>query len=83
LKRRGLSVTTITNLEAAGAFALDHDFTVPQAQFDLANMSACAVNFLGNESRALPASELLTFRDVAASMDAESSGRGVEVGMQH
>jgi hypothetical protein len=43
----------MTDLKAARTFALDYDFAVRRAQFDLANVSAGAVNLLGDWSRAL------------------------------
>ncbi len=73
----------IRNLQASRSLPLDDDIAVPRAQLDLPNMSTGAVNLLGDQRRALPAPELFTFRDVAATMDAESPGRGIEVGLQH
>src|SRR5208337_3534401 len=44
---------------------------------DLPNVSVGAINLLGDQCRLLAASEVFTFRDVAASMDAESFRRGI------
>ena len=79
LQGHRLFVASIGNLQASSSLAIDDGVAVPCAQFDLCNVSAGAVNLLGDKSRALPASQLLTFRDVAAPMDAESFRRGVKV----
>jgi len=73
----------IRNLKAATARALDNNIAVPRAEFDLPDMSAGAVDLFSDQSRGRQASTLFAFRDVATSMDAESLGRGVEVGLQH
>ena len=56
---------------------------MPRAQFDLSNVTAGSVNLFGDQSRELLASVFLTFRNVAASMNAESFRRGIEIGLQH
>jgi hypothetical protein len=67
----------------APALALDDDLAVPQAQFDLANLSACAVNLLGYQRRALQAATRSAPRNVAASVDANGRRRGIEVRLKH
>jgi len=54
-----LFVTSVGNLQTAGTFALDNDFAVPLAQFDLPNVTAGAVNFFGDQRRALQAAAAL------------------------
>src|SRR5208283_3961889 len=49
-----LFVPTIASLKTARALALDDDLAMLRAQFDLANVSPRAVNFLGDQSGALP-----------------------------
>jgi hypothetical protein len=77
------SFPAIRNLQAAGTLALDDDSAVPRAQFDLANVSARAVNLFGNQSCALSASAFLASRDVSASVDANFCRSRIEVGLQH
>jgi len=77
-----LFVPTIGNLKPSSPLALDNDIAVPRAQFDLSNVSAGGVNLLGDQRRALPGSGRFAFRDVAASMDAESRWCGIEIGLQ-
>jgi len=74
---------SIADLQPASTFTLDDDFAVTQAQFDLANVAARAVNLLGDHGRALRASARFALRDVAASMDAESLRFGIKVGLKH
>ena len=48
-----LFMPAIANLKAASSLPLDSDVAVLRAQFDLANLSAGAVNLLGDQGRAL------------------------------
>jgi hypothetical protein len=43
---------SVANLKSAQTLALDDDFAVPQAQFNLANVAAGGINLLGDQSRA-------------------------------
>ena len=79
----GLFVPSVANLKAARPLARNDDLAVPQAQFDLSNVSASAVNFLGDESRSLLASELFTPRIVSAPMNANGRRRGIEIWLKH
>jgi hypothetical protein len=78
-----LFIPAIRNLQSATPLALDDDLAVVRAQFDLSNVTARAVNLLGDQSRALQAAGLLALRDVAASMDAEGLRLGIEIGLEH
>jgi hypothetical protein len=51
----------IRNLQAANTLALDDDLAVPRAQFDLTNVTAHAVNLLGDQGRAGKAGAGLKF----------------------
>jgi hypothetical protein len=72
-----------TDLQAASTFALDDDFAVQRAQFDLANVSAGAVNLLGYLGRALQTTASFVLQDAAASVDANRRRFGVEVRLKH
>jgi len=52
--RASLFVTLVANLKPARALALDEDFTVQRAQFDLANVTASSVDFFRDQRRASP-----------------------------
>jgi len=65
------------NLERAKVRVLDDNVAKLLAQFDSANVSARAVNLLGDQGRALPALGLFTPRDVSASVDAKTRRRAV------
>jgi hypothetical protein len=56
---------------------------VPQAQFDLSNVAARAVNLLGDQSGALQASASRASRNVAASVNANGCRCGIEVRLKH
>jgi hypothetical protein len=73
----------IRNVGAAVTLALDDDFAVQRAQFDLANVPARAVNLLGDQGRALRAAASFASRHVPASVDANGRWRGVEIGLEH
>jgi hypothetical protein len=81
--RAALFVPPIADLKPAIPLALDDDFAVPLAQFDLAIMSARAVNLLSDQSRALPAVGLSAFHEIAASVDAKGRRCGIEIGLKH
>jgi hypothetical protein len=74
---------SVADLKPPRLLALDDDLAVALAQFDLANVSARAVNLLGDQSRALDAAARFALRNVAASVDAKSRGRGIEIGLKH
>jgi hypothetical protein len=78
-RHEGLFVPPIANLEAARPLALDDDLAAQKAQFDLANVTARAVNLLGDQRRAIQASASLALHNVFASVDAKSRRRGIEV----
>ena len=78
-----LPITPIVDLEAAAAFPGDHEIAVPVEVLDLAGMAPRVVNLLGNGGRPLQARSSLALDDVAASVDADGDGLGVEVGLQH
>jgi len=69
--RRTLSIPPIRDLKTARPLALNDDLAVPLAQFDLANVSARAVNLFGDQGRAFWASAFFTSRCAFASVDAE------------
>jgi len=48
-----LLVPSVANLKSARPLSLDHSFAVQRAQFDLTNVTARAVNLLGDQGRAL------------------------------
>ena len=77
--RASFHFPTVANLKAASLLLLDNDFAVLRAQFDRSNLSVGAVNLLGDQGRAFAASVCFTFRDVAASVDAKKSRRGIEI----
>jgi len=81
----GLSAgfSSIANLKTARTLALDDDFAVQRAQFDLANMTTSGIDLFRNQSRAPRASASFAPRNVAASMDANGRRRGIEIGLQH
>jgi hypothetical protein len=86
LKRRqrwGTYSSSVANLKPACPLALDDDFAMRRAQFDLANVSAGAVNLRGDHGRALQTSASFALRDVAASVDADRCRSGVEVRLKH
>lgn len=58
------------DLQAEFALALNDDFAVLRAQFDFSDVSARAVNLLGDQSRAFRAAARYALRHVSASMDA-------------
>ena len=82
-ERALLFVPTIKNLKAAAPLALDDDVAVLRAQLDLPNISARAVNFLGDQGSALMASDFFASRNIPAAIDANCRWRGVEIGLQH
>ena len=78
-----MSFPAIRNLKPARALPLDDDLAVPFAGFDLANVSARAVNLLGDQGRALTAVGFFASRNVFASVDANFCRCGIEVGLKH
>ncbi len=42
---QALFVPSVANFKTASTLALDHDFAVKRAQFDLANVTPCRVDF--------------------------------------
>jgi hypothetical protein len=77
------SFPAIANIKAAGTLALDDDLAVPRAQFDLPNVSAGAINLLGNKSRAGWTSTSFASRNVAAAVDPNSRCFGIKVRFKH
>jgi hypothetical protein len=57
-KAASLFVTAVGNLKTASAPALNHNFAVQRAQFDLSNVSTRTINLFGDQLRALRASLL-------------------------
>jgi hypothetical protein len=76
-------VPPIANLKAAHTLALDDDLAVQRAQFDLANVAASGIDLLRNQGRALGASARFARRNIAASVDANGRGSGIEIRLKH
>jgi hypothetical protein len=78
-------VTAIGDLETVRPLALDDNFTVERAQFDLANVAASYIDLFGDQGRALQAAKRLALRNVfaAVNVNANRCGRRAEVGLKH
>jgi len=59
--------------------ALDDDLAIAGAQFDLANVMASGIDFLGDQDRALQAAMSLALRNVAASVAANHCRSWTEI----
>lgn len=77
---RFLIVTPVGNLKTASPFALDHNFAVKRAQFDLPNVTTSDVDFFGDHGRALRAAPGLAPGNIFASVNANRCGRGAKSG---
>jgi|SRR5271156_2208233 len=71
------------NLEPAFSLALDDDFAVLGAEFDLTNVTASNIGLFSDQVSALQAAADLALRDVFAAPDANRCGRGIEVRLGH
>jgi hypothetical protein len=78
-----LLVASVANLKPARSLALDDDFAVRRAQFNLANVTTSGIDLLRNQHRALETTARSALRNVFAAVDANFCGRGVEIGLEH
>jgi len=78
-----LLAPSVTNLKTASPFALDDDFAVQRAQFDLSNVTTGRINLLRDQGRAPRASARSARQKIAASVDANRCRCGIEVLLKH
>jgi hypothetical protein len=76
-------VAAIRNLKTARTLALDDNFAMQPAQFDLANVAASGIDLLRDQGRAFRASARFALRNVTASVDANFCRSGIEVRLKH
>ena len=73
----------IRDLKAAGTLALNNDVTMLVAELDLPNVAASRIDFFCDQGRPFDIASGPAWRNVPASIDANSRRGGIEVRFEH